>query len=186
MKIDFAKFEISTVDFFKLQRLMQWKLWEKLSFGYFWAGTLNKHSHLWNQHIRLCQWVKFHAKQKNFKFRTKISLFSQFSSSLKKLMSHLKSTLSNFWNCKVSSYIKKSFNLNLEVNLDIGFTFSKSSRSAFFLKVWIQFRIWVFKKSCSLTTGFAILHFIKTNIAQVFCTFFLSNFSLNFWWICRQ
>lgn len=108
MKIDFAKVEINALDFFKLQRLMQWKLWEKLSLGYFWAGTLNKHCHLWNQHLRLCQWVKFHAKQKNFKFRTKISLFSQFSSSLKKLMSHLKSTLSNFWNCKVSSYIKKS------------------------------------------------------------------------------
>ena len=132
MKIDFAKVEINALDFFKLQRLMQWKLWEKLSLGYFWAGTLNKHCHLWNQHLRLCQWVKFHAKQKNFKFRTKISLFSQFSSSLKKLMSHLKSTLSNFWNCKVSSYIKKSFNMNLEVNLDIGFTFSKSSGSVFF------------------------------------------------------
>ena len=80
-------------------------------FRYFWTGTWKQYCHIWNQQPRICLIVKFRGKTKMPKFGTKMpylggtknALFGYFLVRiLKKLLSYLKSALSNLSTCKIS------------------------------------------------------------------------------------
>ena len=71
---------------------------------YFWAGIWIYYCHVSKQRPWICLVVKFGAKIKILKFRTKNALFGYFW----KLLSYLKSAHSNLPNCKFHEKTKMS------------------------------------------------------------------------------
>ena len=69
-------------------------------FGYFWARIWENYFHIWNQHLQICQIVKFFGKIIMSKFATKNALFLWWN--LTTISSYLKSATSNLSNWKIS------------------------------------------------------------------------------------
>ena len=71
-------------------------------FGYFWVKIFKKYCHIWNQHPWICLIGKFCEKKKNaWIWEQKCLIWVFLSQTFKKLLSYLKSALSNWSNCKI-------------------------------------------------------------------------------------
>ena len=75
--------------------------------GCFWATTLKKYCHVWNQHSQFCLIAKnFVKKQKDLNLDKKFLKCLFWDWSFKKLLSYLESTSSNLSNCRIFLKIK--------------------------------------------------------------------------------
>ena len=90
----------------KKKNNLQFALFQHLSWN--WKNCC----HIWNQYPQNCQKEKFHGKQKNFNFRTKLLYVWYFLGyNFEKLLPYLKSALSSFSKCKFSWKRKKTSNV---------------------------------------------------------------------------
>ena len=100
----------------------------------FWAVSLKKYCHIWNQHLWICQHAKFRAKLKILSFGTKNAWFKwmpDFSANLKENYCHILN--------QQPLISRKGVFVQL-VNFGIGSTFSKGP---LFLKVFfIKYAGW--------------------------------------------
>ena len=90
-------FEISILEFLKMQSFIQKQ--KKL---YIFGLQFNKsYYQIFNQHLRICETINFHPKQKKNKLGTKKTLFGSLGWNVENLLSYLYSTPSNLSNCNV-------------------------------------------------------------------------------------